>query len=257
MELRELQREMQRGLVGEESMIEVCIAETPPLTKDARLRIYRHAYAARLTEALRDHYPVLHQILGDEDFEALGDAYGRAHPSTHRSIRWYGRELAAFLRKEPPFDGQPVLAEISGFEWSLGEAFDSADAGVLDRAALQAIDPAAWGRLRLRLHPSVHRLKFEWNTVAVWKAVNAHEDPPDPERSDEPVEWLLWRRDLENYFRSLDALESAALAAALQGQTFEEICETLTSVCPEDQVPHRAATLIAGWADSKIIVELD
>jgi hypothetical protein len=256
MELRQLQREMQRGLLGEESTIETRIADAPPLAIEARLRIYRHAYVSRLIEVLQDHYPVLHQILGDEDFEALSAAFIRAHPSVHRSIRWYGRELAAFLRKEPPFDAQPILGEIAGFEWGLGEAFDSADASVLDRAALQAIDPAAWGRLKLRLHPSLRRLKFEWNTVAVWKAITAHEDPPDPERSDEPVEWLLWRRDLENYFRSLDGLEGAALTAALEGRKFEEICEILACACPEDQVPHRAATFIAGWADSKIIVEL-
>src|ERR1700761_7891659 len=103
MELRQLQRAMQDSLYGADTAVEAHIADTPPLTKEARLGIYRHAYVSRLIEALREYYPVLHQVLGDEDFEALGAGFVRAHPSVHRSIRWYGRELAAFLHAEPPF----------------------------------------------------------------------------------------------------------------------------------------------------------
>ena len=200
MELRELQREMQSGLLGGESGIEAHIADTPPLTTEARLGIYRHAYVTRLSEALREYYPVLHQILGDEDFEALGTAFVRAHPSVHRSIRWYGREVAAFLREEPPFAEQPVLAEIATFEWALAESFDSADAGVLDRAALASVEPAEWADLTFRFHPSVQRLAFEWNTVAVWKTLSAEQAPPAPERSAGTVGWLIWRRRSRELF---------------------------------------------------------
>jgi hypothetical protein len=256
MELRQLQRELQRGLLGEESTIEVCIADTPPLATQARLRIYRHAYAARLIEALRDHYPVLHQILGDEDFEALGVAFVRAHPSVHRSIRWYGREVAEFLQEEPPFAEQPILAEIAAFEWRLAEAFDSADASVLDRAALASVEPTEWGTLTFRFHPSVRRLAFEWNTAAAWKAVSAEEAPPAPERSAEAVEWLIWRRNLENYFRSLDPVEVTALDAALGGRNFAEICGVLAQHLPEEEVPLRAASLIATWLDGGLLTDL-
>jgi len=180
MELRQLQRAMQSGLLEGQSAIEAHIADTPPLTKEARLGIYRHAYVARLIEALRNYYPVLYQILGDEDFEALGAAFVRTHPSVHRSIRWYGQEVAAFLRVELPFAEQPILAEIARFEWRLAESFDSADAVVLDRAALASVEPAEWADLTFRFHPSVQRLTLEWNTVAVWKAISAEEAPPRP-----------------------------------------------------------------------------
>lgn len=254
--LRQVQREMQRALIGEQSGIEAWIADTPPLAKEARLGIYRHAYGARLIEALRDHYPVLHQVLGDEDFEVLGAAFVRAHPSVHRSIRWYGREVAAFLGTELPFTEQPILAEIAAFEWCLGEAFDSADVDVLRRAALESVDPADWAALKLRFHPSVHRIAFEWNTAAVWKAVSAEEAPPAPERSGEAVEWLIWRRDLENYFRSLDPVEVTALDAALEGRSFGEICGALAQHLPEGEVPLRAATLLATWLDGGLISSL-
>jgi hypothetical protein len=256
MELRRLQREMQNELLGGESVIEGHIADTPPLTTEARLGIYRHAYVTRLIEALREYYPVLHQILGDEDFEALGTTFVRAHPSVHRSIRWYGREVAAFLREEPPFAEQPILAEIATFEWELAESFDSADAGVLDRAALAGVEPAEWADLTFRFHPSVRRLAFEWNTVAVWKALSAEQAPPAPERSADTVEWLIWRRNLENYFRSLDSVGVTALDAALERGNFAQVCAALAQRLPDEEVPLRAASLIATWLDNGLLTGL-
>jgi hypothetical protein len=256
MELRQLQREMQRGLLGDESLIEAHIADTPPLTREARVGIYRRAYVARLIEALQNYYPVLYQILGNEDFEALGAAFVRAHPSVHRSIRWYGREVGAFLRAEPRFAEQPILAEIAGFEWSLAKAFDSADLRLLGRDALASVEPAAWADLTFRFHPSVQRLTFEWNTAAVWKAMSAEESPPAPERSAEAVEWLVWRRDLGNYFRSLDPVEATALDAALSGCNFAEVCGALAQQLPEGEVPLRAASLIAAWLDGGLLTGL-
>jgi hypothetical protein len=253
MELRRLQREMQRDLFGGVSAIGACIAETAPLATEARLGIYRHAYVARLIETLEDHYPVLHGILGDEDFEALGAAFIREFPSTHRSIRWYGRELADFLAARSPFDEQPIFAEIARFEWTLAEAFDSADAEVIGRVTLQAVRPAEWADLTFSFHPSVRRLAFEWNTVAAWKAMTAGTDPPRPERSPEAVEWLVWRSGLENYFRSLDPMEATALDAALRGSCFAEICAGLTEHLAEQEIPLRAASLIATWSESDLL----
>ena len=256
MELRRLQREMQSGLLGGESAIEALIADTPPLTKEARLGIYRHAYVARLIEALQNYYPVLYQILGDEDFAALGAAFVRAHPSVHRSIRWYGREVAAFLRVEPPFAEQPILAEIASFEWRLAESFDSADSTVVGRSALASVAPAEWADLTFRFHPSVQRLAFEWNTIAVWKALSAEETPPAPERSADAVEWLIWRDNLENYFRSLDDVEVTALDAALEGRNFAQVCAALSQQLPDEEVPLRAASLIATWLDGGLLAGL-
>jgi len=253
MELRRLQREMQRDLFGGASAIGACIAETAPLATHARLGIYRHAYVARLLETLADHYPVLHAILGDEDFEALGTAFIREFSSVHRSIRWYGRELADFLAARSPYDQQPIFAEIARFEWTLAEAFDSADAEVIGRHALAAVQPAEWAGLAFCFHPSVRRLSFEWNTVAAWKAMTAGTDAPRPERSTEAVEWLVWRSGLENYFRSLDPAEATALDAALRGACFAEICGGLSEHLAEEEIPLRAASLIATWSESGLL----
>jgi hypothetical protein len=252
--LRGLQKDMQQYLLGKTSGITAAIVDTPPLPAKDRLAIYRNAYQVRLIDALHETYPVLHSLLGDEVWVELGEAFVAEYPSTFRSIRWYGRELPDFLAEREPFSGEPVLAEIALLEWTLSEVFDSPDAEPLRRTALSSVDPAEWGSLKFEFHPSLRRLAFNWNTAAVWKAMNADETPPRPERAPAAASWLLWRQNLQNYFRSMNAVETAALDAALRGLNFGEICERLDDMLPRGQIPAAGASLLGAWADGGIII---
>jgi hypothetical protein len=256
MQLRELQRDMQRHLLGEESGVTAAIVDAPPLGAADRLAIYRNAYQVRLIDALHETYPVLHGLLGDEAWVELGQAYVAAHPSIFRSIRWYGRELADFMASRAPYSEVPILSEVALLEWTLAEVFDATDAQPLQRAQLSAVAPSAWGSLTLQFHPSLRRLTFSWNTAAVWKAMSADETPPRPEIAAAPIRWLLWRQNLQNYFRSMNAVESAALDIALRGGDFAQICEGLSALLPPEEIPAAAASLLGAWADSGIIVSV-
>jgi hypothetical protein len=257
MPLRQLQQDLQGYLLGEASAIEAAIVDAPPLPVAARLGIYHNAYRVRLIEALDDTYSVLHAVLGDEVFAALGEEFIAAHPSVHRSIRWYGRELAEFLGQTSPYAEQPILAELALLEWTLAEVFDAADAEPVPRAALSAVDASLWSELQFEFHPSLRRLHLQWNTAAVWQAMSRQEAPPDPQCAEHPVPWLLWRQNLQNYFRSVTADEAAALDAALRGDSFGEICEALAEWLPDEEIPLRAASLLGMWADSGIIIAVN
>jgi hypothetical protein len=254
--LRELQRDMQRHLLGEESGVTSAIVDAPPLSAADRLAIYRNAYQVRLIDALHETYPVLHGLLGDEAWVEMAQAYVAAHPSVFRSIRWYGRELADYLALSNPYSEAPILTEVALLEWTLAEVFDAADAPALARSALAAVEPSAWGSLTLQFHPSLRRLSFSWNTAAVWKAMSQEETPPRPEMGPAPIRWLLWRQNLQNYFRSMTAVESAALDSALRGRNFAQLCEDLGALLPQEEIPAAAASLLGAWADSGMIVKV-
>jgi hypothetical protein len=251
--LRGLQQDMQRYLLGEVSGVTAAIVDAPPLGAADRLAIYRNAYQVRLIDALHETYPVLHGLLGDEAWIELGQAYVAAHPSLFRSIRWYGRELPDFMAGSVPYSDAPILSEIALLEWTLSEVFDATDAPSLRRADLSAVEPSGWGSLTFQFHPSLRRLSLSWNTAAVWKAMSSDETPPSPDLSDAPVPWLLWRKDLQNYFRSMSAVESAALDAALHGSDFAQICEGLCALLPQEEIPAAAASLLGAWADGGMI----
>jgi hypothetical protein len=255
MQLKDLQRSFQSHLLSGENTVLPQILAAPPLSPAARLEIYRAAYVNRLIEALRATYLKIHQILGDEVFASMASEFVSANASTTRSIRWYGGQLPAFLARTAPYADQPVLSELARFEWALAEVFDAADAQTLTRAAIARVDPSLWGNLRLKFHASVRTVNFDWNAIAVWQAIDAAEQVPAPEKSARGITWLLWRHDLKNYFRSLDPVEQTALAWAMDGASFSIICDELRHRLPEEQIPLRAASLVALWADSGILVE--
>jgi Putative DNA-binding domain len=254
--LRELQLDLQRHLLGQDSTIVDAIIDAPPLPAAARLGIYRNAYQVRLVEALDDTFPVVHKLLGDEMFSRLGESFVARYPSVYRSIRWYGAELAQFLAENAPYEEQPVLSEVALLEWTLAEVFDAADSAVIERSALAALPPDAWGELQFEFHPSVRRLQLLWNAVPVWRAMGRDETPPSPLCAAAPVAWVLWRKDLQNLFRSIENAEAGALDAALEGCSFGEICEVLREWLPDDEIPPAAANYLGVWADSGIIASL-
>jgi hypothetical protein len=187
-----------------------------------RLDVYRHAYRARLTEALRVNHPVLHRVLGDEAFATLAADYVAAHPSHRPSIRWFGHRLADWAARHEALP-HPGLVDLARMEWALGTAFDSADAAPLDPAVLGRVRPDDWPALRLRPHPSVQCLALDWAVEPLWRTLtdqpDAETDPPQPLRHD----LLIWRRGLDTRWRSVSPLEARWIRGLLAGHTLSEL----------------------------------
>ena len=154
MQLRELQQELQRDLLGEASTHPRGHRRRAAAAARSRLGIYRNAYRVRLIDALDDTYSVLHKLLGDETFVALGEMFIAAHPSVHRSIRWYGRELADFLSAAPallPNSRFCRKSRASNGRWR--RCSTRPDAAALERAALERRRPAMPGPSSVSLSP--------------------------------------------------------------------------------------------------------
>ncbi len=201
------------------------------------LAVYRHAYRARLAEALADNHTVLARALGDEAFDALAQAYIAAHPSRHPSIRWFGHRLADFMAEAGgdlvPHDSLPDFARI---DWALRGAFDAADAPRLGAAALAPLSPDDWAGLVLHLHPSVHRVTLAYAIEPAWRALRAWEPESGDDRPevDEPTPHthvlLAWRHPHgDTQWRSLDPLEAALLQAVADGDPFALLCERVAT----------------------------
>jgi len=203
------------------------------------LGVYQHAYGARLLEALADNYSVLALALGDTDFSALGQAYVQAHPPTEPSIRWFGHRLAGFMDDWPDLP-HPALADLARLDWALRHAFDAAALPALTPEQLAATPPEQWAELPLRLQPHVQLLALRWAVGPAWHALaeardGGHEAAlPPPVPLDHAL--LVHRSGLQPHWRSLDPLETAALAAlqaeALTlGQLLEQVGEAALPAC--------------------------
>jgi len=247
---------------GFEGLLRPSDTGRPPL-----IRAYRHAYVARLTEALADNHEILARAMGDEGFAALAAAYIAAHPSATPSIRWFGHRLAAFMAEQGEHDPvgagsslvpHPAFVDLARMDWALREAFDAADAPAMGRAALAGLAPEQFAALRFGLHPSVRLQPLDWAVEAAWRTLREH-DPDgggaEPELpAPEPQLHLLlaWRHDLQTLWRSLEPTEAALLQALQQGADFGALCELATQ--HTEEAASIAAQCLARWLDDGLLV---
>jgi hypothetical protein len=222
-----------------------------------RLAIYHQAYRARLLDTLRDSFGHTHSYLGDQHFDNAATAYIEAHPSATASLRWYGQGFPAWLQLRWPEDGE--VGELAALDWALRAAFDSADAPTLtlaDLAANMANAPDEW--LHAPLHPpsSLALLRFNFNTLALWQALDDETAPPPAAPLPEAGEVLVWRRGQQPHFRSVSALEAAALRLLQQGRSFAALCEALAAIFPSEDTPTLAGALLRRWVDEELLCSL-
>ncbi len=245
--LRDLQRDFQRYVTQRDDAMRNQVVDTAQVSAETRLAIYADGYRLRLLEALEDTYPALKQYLGESRFTAAGLAYIDAHPSTYPSIRWFGDCMAAFLRSDASPCDEPVVAELAAFEWSLRGAFDDADQAVTTLEDIAAIPPEEWPVMHITLHPSVRRLDLQWNTTSIWNALEDGATPEPPEQGEYPTPYVIWRHELQQYFRSLPVDEAWALDQAATGMAFGDLCEGLCEWVDAEHVATRAAGFLQQW----------
>jgi len=255
-ELYRLQKSMMSWLIDKNSdAVKPDIVDTGEVNKvsvEQRLAVYGNAYGYRLIDALSENYPAVHTLLGDDDFYKMTYAYMDAYPSQHFSLRYFGHKLEDFLKTY--HQDIPILTEMARFEWALRKGFDAEDCKTLTIEDLQKIAINQWGDLKFIFHPSVSRLDLEWNTPQLWSAIDENSEPMPAEKHEYPYAWLLWRKELLTYYRSLDVDEAWSLDTALQGGNFSELCEGVCEWIDAEHAPTRVAGFLSQWLQDDLLI---
>lgn len=256
-ELIQLQQQFQDFLLNGKTEIISSVLSTSEVSVEQRLAIYRDAYNLRLIESLSTSFPMLHSYLGTEAFQKMCRNFIEANPSHYRSIRWYGDVMPSFLgnyyKKTYAF-----LAELADFEWKMTLAFDAPDASIVTLDEMAAVSPNSWVTLSFVLHPSVQRVNYFWNSLALWRALIDDEELPSLKEEKQPCSWLLWRSsDYLIQYYSLAKEEAWMIDGVQQGFSFAVLCEGLCEWIAADQVAMTAASYLKNWISKGIIAALN
>ena len=157
----------------------------------ARLRIYRHAVEGTLTAALRESYPVVHALVGDDFFDAMAARYRLQHPSACGNLQQFGGALADYVAAMLEAQSLPYLADVARLEWRRQLAALAADALPVDAVSAAAAALVAPDRLRISLHPSLQWLRSDYAVLTLWQWCQSPSDAAPSVGGGEHV--LLWR----------------------------------------------------------------
>lgn len=142
----------------------------------AGLAAYRGNGIGHARSALREQFPTLLAMLGDDAFDTLCAYYWRSCPPRKGDLAWAGVELPDFIDTVPELQDWPWLSDCARLDWAVWQAAGAARSRLNeeDLRRLATGDPQS---LYLQLAEGVRRIASYWPIVTLYQA---HSDPnPD------------------------------------------------------------------------------
>jgi hypothetical protein len=216
------------------------IKPSEQMTSLQRLEVYNQQYWYRLLDSLRDDFPGLLSVLGDERFTELLVAYLTKYPSRHFNLRNLGDRLETFVKEDNDLfkkQDKKLILDVISFEWSEIQAFDAEKRPDLDLekySSLARTDP------KLELQPYVFILSLDYavdefllqrrkfadsRTVVTARRVghqskSAHLSKPKKQKT----YVVIHRQNNSVYYKRINIVEYKVLAAIKAGASITEAC---------------------------------
>ncbi|MFA5957604.1 putative DNA-binding domain-containing protein [Hyphomicrobium sp.] len=251
--LSEMQEAFQRAVISGDDAVLNEILDNSRTDRNVLFGVYRHAYAARLVEVIRNDHPFLSSYLGDDVFNEIARAYIEACPSRNQNARWFSHRLPDFIAETHP--NEPHLAELATLERALNDAFDAPDAEPLALSDLAAVPPELWADLIFEPHSSAQRLVFTTNAHALWLSLKKEETPPQVETHPAPENIIVWRHETTPKLRRMSGEEAMMWNETVNGVPFGSLCELVAIYDDPDSAPLRAAQHLQGWIISGLLAK--
>jgi hypothetical protein len=222
------------------------------LSAEQRLAIYRNNTQLGLTEALRDGYPVVNKLVGNDFFDHLARSYISQHPPKAGCLLYFGGNLANFIAGFQPAAGLPYLPDVARLEWLWHEAFHESDAAPLDITKLATIDPSAYGKLGFNLHPSARFLASEFPILKIWQVNQEDYKGNEHINLDEGgCQLVVYRPQLEVEIIRLNEAVYLFLTALDRKQTLTEAVDKAVSKDPDFDVQTR----LQRWISNGLVTD--
>ncbi len=240
------------------------VAGNDRLSPAEQVDIYRRQFWMRHDDCLREDFPALCVLLGEEAWDALVEAYLAAFPPRSPSLRDLGLDVPTFLDS---WDGLPrararACKDAARYEVAFVETFDGRDPPPLDPARIAALTPDQWERATFVLSPLVARLRLGF-AVHQLRASLRDAKEVDVERwlqsAERDVHVALFRKELVVHYEELSADAFAMLDALARGRTLLSACAAIAEGKSDEDAQALAGSLgewFRRWASWGFIAEV-
>jgi Putative DNA-binding domain len=135
-------------------------------TPSRGLSAYRANAYASAERALAAAYPIVVQLLGEENFGFLARDFWHQHPPQRGDLAQWGQALAAFAASAPQLQELVFLADVARIEWALHACAGAQDAE-LDVPSFALLSEHAPEQVRLQVAPGTCVLHSDYPAAAI------------------------------------------------------------------------------------------
>lgn len=209
-----------------------------------RFDVYRNNVVVSLMKALATAFPVLAEILGPSNFDALAANFVRQHPPASPLMMHYGAALPGFLEAFAPLQAYPWLADLARLELALRESYHAADADPIPRDALATLSPGELLEVRIRLASATRLVRSRYPVLSLWRRT------AQPEQKGEAV--LITRPEFDPRPQLLPPGGATFVLALTEGDRLGAALDRATAAVPDFDLAAVLGLLIAGNAITAI-----
>jgi hypothetical protein len=189
----------------------------PGPLRERGLRAYRSNARALAGRALQGAYPVVAQLLGEENFQAVAERLWAQHPPVRGDLAQWGAALPGCIAGLPDLAAEePYLADVARLEWALHDCATLPDAE-RDPASFTLLGTVPPETFTLQLAPGARCMASPWPVASIVLAHLAGE--PSLEEAGQRLRAgvaetaVVWRRGLQPRVRMAAAGEAEFIAA--------------------------------------------
>lgn len=200
-----------------------------------RFNVYRNNVAVSLRDALGETFPIVKQLVGEEFFAGMAQAFVREHLPQTPVLLEYGGAFPRFIEHFSPADGVPYLADMARVEWAWLQAYHAADATPLGAGTLAGVAEDKLDDLRFDTHPSLWLISSEWPVISMWLAHQGTDAPDLMNLPSGPEYGLIIRPDYDVDVHVISASTSRLIDQLADDQTLGSAFEAVAQI--PDAVP--------------------
>lgn len=213
-----------------------------------RLAFYRGNLTAIWKQTLANAYPVLLQLVGDEFFEQLARAYGRAHPSQSGNLNFFGANFSQFVANNEHCADYPYFADVIALEWLVHQTYYAKDVEPVSLVSVLTQVGEQLSESKLQWSSTAHLFQSPWDAVSIWLAHQPGADDSIEINLEQPSFGIVTRPDWRVQLTPLTQAEFIALQALAESATVGAALEMAVEADPHFNIPEQ----LSKWFDAGI-----
>lgn len=243
MQLQNLQAELAELIVTDDQHTDI-------VAPVENLSIYHNTALAALMNTLKDIYPLVCKLLGEDFFRITIQKYIKQYPSRSGNLHDYGEYFSDFLAHFQPLKELVYIPEVAQFEWHCHTLFYAAAHDAMNPALLETFTPEQYDHLHFVLHPAAKIMKCHF---PILKIIDLCKDKiiGSIDVDDGGVNLLIIRRELDISLVELTTAEFTFLDMLQENKSLAEALNTTLLIDPQ----FKLAEKLPAWVKDKTLVD--